>query len=163
MNKITLAGAVISDVSHKIKDDSITSRLSVRSAFTPDVAEQLGCRELIYNGSDGLAKTGFSSMELDLDCGACKAHFAHEQLPATLSIQGDEASHFVVQREDEGQLGLKLKLVCHGNPYEILDYLMKVGEGKGFCTITPLAQRLDLSVKAEEPQRSGVLTITRVQ
>ena len=163
MNKITLAGAVISDVSHKIKDGGVTSRLSLRSAFTPDVAEQLGCRELIYNGSGGLAKAGFSSMELDTDCGACKAHFAHEQLPATLSIQADEANHFVVQREDEGQLGLKLKLVCHGDPYDVLDYLMKIGEGKAVCTITPLAQRLDLSVKAEEPQRSGVVTITRAQ
>jgi len=163
MNELTLPAAVISDVSHRMKEGVITSRLTIRAALTPALALQLGCRELIYQESDGLAKQGFSAMELDTECGACKAHFAIEQLPATLNIQSDGASHFTIQREEDGQLGLKLRLVCHGNPHEIVDYLMTIGEGTAVCTITPLAQRLDLTVKAEENQRSGVVTIRRVQ
>lgn len=142
-DKISLGDAQISGIVHKLKDGVLTSRILVSATLTEGIAEELECKGLVFT-PNGIAKEGWSKLELSTGCASCRAVFqAAPELKQEFELDADAADNFVVERQAEGRLRLKLRLNYHGDPYKPLAYVLAVGSGESWLEITPLQKEIE--------------------
>lgn len=144
MNDIVFEKARIAAVEHKIHAGAVTSRLKVVAIATAKIARALGARWLL--DKDALVKQGFTSVELDYALKNVRAKHAIDQVHA-VELVSDLVTKFKVFRKGDDNKKSKRLMVSFqvhhtGSPFEMLEHLMKVGEGEGVCTLVPLQREL---------------------
>ena len=154
--------AVITAVSHKIKDGLVSSRILFTGTLNEDLADALGAKTLVFT-SNGTPKEGFSKLELSTGCAACRALFeADPALKQSFELNGDSSDNYVIERQAEGVLRLKARLNYHGDPYQVLGYVLAVGSGESVLKITPLQTELeaeeDTKVEINVPGQQPIQT-----
>lgn len=155
---IELYDAVITAVSHKVKDGGVNSRLIVLCTLSPGLAEELDAASLVF-AANGTPKEGFDRLELSTGCASFRAIFeAPKQVKQSFEMNGDSVNHMSVDRKPDGILQLRLRLNYHGDPHTALGFVMAVGSMECLCKIIPLQRELEEAekapvkvVKAQEP------------
>lgn len=159
MKPLVFERAWVSGVEHIIKNANVTSRIKVVGRFTPAVAKALEARWLLFD-RENLPKAGYKVVELDYELKSLRAQFtpgggleAHK-----LDLTSELANHFKVIRQGDAKKGKKSALLVQfrvhytGSPYEMLDYLLKVGAAEGKLELTPLQQEM-FDQPAEKPAK----------
>jgi hypothetical protein len=142
---LQLWDAVITAISHRIKDGLVTTRIMVTATLNQDTGNQLDVGSLVFN-ENGTPKAGFP-LDLSTGCAAFRALFeADPALKQSFELTGDATDNYVIERGTEGAMQLDLRLNHHGDPHAALAYVLAIGNGESFLTITPLQE----SLKAED-------------
>ena len=165
---IEIWDVIIPSISHKNRDGTVMTRISVTGTLNPALAKELGIEDLIFH-KNGTPKGGFSSLALDTGCAAFRATIEAEQLKQQFElVSGDSTDSYVVQRMDEGVMQLRLRLNYHGDPHLPVAFVKAVGNAEAILRITPLQSEIDpnpvktnaeyaAEEEAEEQQRLDVL------
>jgi hypothetical protein len=154
---IAIWDAAITAISHKLKDGVLTSHIIVTGTLNEDLAEELDVESLVF-AANGAPKQGFEKLELSTGCQAFRAVFeADPALKQSIEITGDSTDNYLVERTSEGALRLKCRLNYHGDPHQVLAYVLAVGSGESHLKIVPLqteletAQESEVSIKVRRP------------
>ncbi len=142
--EIVFERARIAAVEHRISAAGVSSRIKVVAIATSKIAKAIGARWLLDR--DQLVKQGFTSVELDYAMKNVRAKHSIDKV-ATLEVISDLVTKFKVFRKgDDNKKSKRLMAsfqVHHsGSPFELLEHLMKVGEGEGTFTLEPLQSEL---------------------
>lgn len=144
MTEIVFDKARIAHVQHKIAAGSVTSHIKVVALATAKVAKAINARWLLDR--DALVKQGFNSVDLDFVMKNVRGHHAIDSI-SSFTTTSELAHKFRVYRKGDDKrkakrLMVSFLVVHSGSPFEVLEHLMKVGEGEGTYTLTPLQQEL---------------------
>lgn len=163
-NEIVFERAKITAVEHKIHSGSVSSRVKVVAIATAKIARAIGARWLL--DKDALVKAGFTSVELDYVLKNVRAKHSIDKL-ANLEMISELVTKFKVFRKGDDSKKSKRLMVSFqvhhsGSPFELLEHLMKVGEGEGVCTLIPMqAEMFEAPAKSGKPKekksRQGTL------
>jgi hypothetical protein len=136
--------AQITSVHLKTEDSKVQTRIMVTGSLDADLAEDLGARHVLFS-DNGTPKQGYSKLQLDTRCQSFRAVFeADPALKQSFEIlAGDSTDRYIVERQADGVLQLKLRLNYHGDPHHALAYIMAVGDSQSILKIVPLQQELD--------------------
>lgn len=160
MNKpIDFERARIVSIEHKIAPGgSVTSRVKIVALATAKIARALNARYLL--DKDSLVKTGFSSVELEQVIKNVRATHAIEGI-GSLQLDSELATKFKVFRkgdDNKKSKRLMVSFVLHhaGAPFQLLEWLLKVGQGEGVCSLLPLqAEMFDETGKKDEVDKKA--------
>jgi len=135
--------ATVTAIHHKMKDGVLSSRLTVAGTLDESLAKELGANSLVF-AENGTAKEGFSKLELSTGCAAFRALFQPDPvLKHDVEITGDSTDNYLVERKTKGGLKLKFRINYHGDPHQMLAYVMAIGSGEAHLRITPLQKELE--------------------
>lgn len=153
--EIVFERAKITAVEHKIHSGSVSSRVKVVAIATAKIARAIGARWLL--DKDALVKAGFTSVELDYLLKNVRAKHSIDKV-ANLEMVSDLITKFKVFRKGDDakksrRLMVSFQIHHAGSPFELLEHLMKVGEGEGVCTLIPLQSEM-----FDEPAKNGKAT-----
>ena len=148
---ITLRDAVIDSIHLKTEDGKVQSRIQVHGSLNQEVADILGAKSLLF-ATNGTPKEGYSVIQLKTGCAAHRATFqADEALKQSFEIlSGDSSDRYIVERQAEGLLMLKLRLNYHGDPHQALAYVMAVGNSESLLKIVPLQSEMAVDEEDEK-------------
>lgn len=154
--EIIFEKARITAVEHRITAGTVTSRLKVVAIATAKIARAIGARWLL--DKDALVKQGFSSVELDYALKNVRLKHGIEKV-ANLELVSEMVTKFKVFRKgDDAKKAKKLMVSFQahhtGSPFELLEHLMKVGEGEGTCTLIGLQAEMFPENAAEPKPKS---------
>lgn len=153
-----LEGAVITRVTHAHKDGNLATILQIEASLTPEVAETLGCRDLVFT-ERGLLRPGFVAVKLSTGCKEFRCKFSVEGLQrSALELGGEETGAWQVKADDSTPM-VAFKMIHAGSPFETLEYLLSIGQGPAKLRIEPLQARLPLEEKKPDADDTNV-TIT---
>lgn len=150
--------ARITAVEHKISSGVVTSRLKVVAIATAKIARAIGARWLL--DKEALVKQGFSSVELDYALKNVRLKHGIEKV-AHVELVSELVTKFKVFRKGDDNKKSKRLMVSFqahhsGSPFELLEHLMKVGEGEGTCTLIGLQAEMFPKTTAEpKPKTKG--------
>jgi hypothetical protein len=154
---ITLRDAVITAIHLKTEDGKVQSRIQVHGSLNQEVADILGAKSLLF-AINGTPKEGYSVMRLNTGCASFRATFeADPALKQAFELaSGDSTDRYIVERQAEGVLKLKLRLNYHGDPHQALAYITAVGNSESLLRIVPLQTELDEDEDEDEdrPKRN---------
>ena len=158
MQAILINQAQIHSINHKLKDGRLSHSILISGALDENLARELGCEELVYL-KNGTPRQGFPQLPLDVSCGAFRVRFeADPDLHQQFEIAGDTCDRFLVKRNENGSLQLRLRLNFHGDPHPALAYAEVVGNGRSTLSLTIVEQQplfpSDTNAK-ESPARQG--------
>lgn len=140
--ELQLSSTQISKIDLKMKDGgAIQSRLQIKTILTPELAQQLGCHDIVF-GENDTPREGFTDVALDGGCAAFRALFEVTGLTQTLELNGDSVTDVEIDKVRDGLLRMRLRLNVTGDPMQLINYWMQVGEAYGHCKVSPLAQEL---------------------
>jgi hypothetical protein len=146
---IEIWDATIAAINHKVTDGVMASRILVSGTLNPALAKELEIKTLVFLPNDA-PKDGFTKLELSTGCQAFRAVFeADPALKQSFEINGDSTNNYVVERQAEGVLRLKLRLNYHGDPHQALAFVLAVGSGASMLKIVPLQRELDAAQESE--------------
>lgn len=156
MQSILIRQVQIHSINHKLKDGRLSHGILISGALDQNLARELGCEELVYF-KNGTPRQGFPQLPLDVSCGAFRVRFeADPDLHHQFEIAGDTRDRFLVKRNENGSLQLRLRLNFHGDPHPALAYAEVVGNARSLLSLTILEQQPlfpgDTSAK-ESPDR----------
>jgi hypothetical protein len=151
--QITIARAVITAIHLKVEDSKIQTRIIASGAMSPELAQQIGARSLIY-AENGTPKGGYTAAKLDTGCAAFRAVFeADPALKQSFELlSGDSTDSYVVTREADGALKLKFRLNYHGDPHQAIAFVQMVGNAECSLKITPLQTEIPANAKDEDDE-----------
>lgn len=160
-DEIVFERARIVAVEHKISAGSVSSRMKVVAIATAKIARAIGARWLL--DKEALVKQGFTSVELDYLMKNVRAKHAIDKVQ--LELVSDLITKFKVFRKgDDAKKSKRLMVsfVVHhvGSPFELLEHLMKVGEGEGICTLVPLQVEMFDKQPEAKPKKVAPLQLT---
>jgi hypothetical protein len=147
---VEISDAVITAISHKMKDGSLVCRILVVGELSWRLAAELDVRGLVFL-ENGAPKQGFAKLELSTGCAAFRAVFeADPALKQSFEITGDSSDKYVIERGAEDVLRLKFRLnYSGGDPHKALAYMLAVGDSASLVRIIPLQQELDLAQESD--------------
>lgn len=153
-DEVQISDAVITAIHHKIEDDNLQTRISVTGTLLPDLAERLGCRDVIF-AKNGTPKGGYSTVQLDTGCKAYRAVFQSDPaLKQTFELMsGDSTDRYVAERVADGVIKLKFRLNYHGVPHEAIAYVLAIGSGESRLKIVPLQTEIAPAAAEDEKPR----------
>lgn len=140
MGEILLETATITAVEHKIWSGAVSSRIKVVAVLTAKVAAELEARWLLLDKRHA----GFTTVDLDYQIKNVRVRFQAPQLDP-LEFESELISHFRVFRKNDGQrkrLMVSFRITHGGSPFELLEYLIRVGGVEGRCGLVPLQKGL---------------------
>jgi hypothetical protein len=141
MQSILIRQAQIHSINHRLKDGRLSHSIVISGALDQNLAQELGCRELIFL-NNGMPRQGFPQLPLDISCGPFRVTFeADPDLHQQFEITGDTCDRFLVKRNENGSLHLRLRLNFHGDPHGALAYVQAVGSGASLLSFTVLEQQ----------------------
>jgi hypothetical protein len=142
-DQIVLRDAVIDSIHYKTEDGKVQGRVQLHASLTQEAGEILGVKSVVF-ANNGTPKDGFSTLALDTGCAAFRAVFnADPSLKQSFElVSGDSTDRYIVERQAEGHLELKLRLNFHGDPHPALAYIVAVGNAESLLKIVPLQSEI---------------------
>lgn len=147
MKPIVFEKAHISAVEHKIGNGAVTSRIKVTAVFTPEVATAMEARWVLFD-RDQVVKNGYKNIELDYELKNLRMTFeVPEMAQSRLQLTSELASGFKVMRRGDGKkkakrLAVQFRIGHAGSPFDLLEYLIRIGGAVGRMELTALQQEM---------------------
>lgn len=147
--EITFEKARIVEVKHNLAKitpaNTVPSVLRVVAAMTPAIAAMIGYRWLLFDKEKDV-KNGYAEVVLDLEMNNLRVKFDAPKIDG-LDQYVDRASKFRVYTKGGGKNKAKRLLVSFqlhmfGSPFQLLEYLLKVGGIEGTCRLMPRQEEL---------------------
>jgi len=118
--------------------------IPVNARLTPDLAEVLGCRDLIYAG--GVPRAAADKIEIDGEDIDCQLHFAHANY--AVSVTSKSVGNYATTIDGDG-VRLKFKVKLTGYADVAADLVNKIKTDSLTVTLDPSQLALELK-KAKE-------------
>lgn len=153
MKDIVLQKSTITEIAMKPSaGNRIVSKIKVVSIMTAEIAAVLGAKWLLFD-KEQIAKAGYTAVELDFELVNVRMKFASAKLDKNLDMYIEKAGQFKVYRKGAKakpkRLMVSFRLHYSGSPFELLEYLLRVGGIEGTCTLMPRQGELPLESAAQ--------------
>lgn len=147
MKAVIFERARINAIEHKIANGNVSSRIKCSAQFTTKNATSMEARWVMFD-RDELAKSGYKAIELDYEMKNLRLRFAVPEMKEhELDLTCELAAAFKVFRQGDGKkkpkkLMVQFKLETNGSPFELLEYMIKIGGAEGKLELEPLQKEL---------------------
>lgn len=145
---LTFERARISAVEHKIANGNVSSRIKVVAKFTAALAEAMEARWVFFD-KEQIPKQGYKAIELDYELKNFRLRFHVPKMDEDrLELTSELAQKFKVVRQGNRKKAKKELLVVQfqvmhaGSPFELLEYLLKLGGAEGVMELEPLQREM---------------------
>ncbi len=157
MKPLVFAKARVRGVECVVANGNLTSRIKIVANFTADVATAMEARWVLFD-KDQLPKSGYRVIELDFEFKNFRFTFGVEKL-GHLELTSELADRFKVLRQGDGKkkprkLMVQFRIHHAGSPFELIEWLMKIGGAEGKMELSALQQELFQQEKAGEQKRA---------
>jgi hypothetical protein len=141
---LTLEQVWLAKVGIEPTEGETKTRLEFRADLTPDIAESLGCRELVYAGN--VPRSGVDSMVLEGEERNCEVHLEREKISMRLLTKS--VGHAKVVFEGTGPQ-LKFQVVMEGYAITAAELAVELKNDPVKLVFKPAQMELPLTEKAE--------------
>lgn len=158
--------AQVMGIENKIQNGNCLSRIKVAAAFDAAVAKKMDVQWVIFDGKRDI-REGFNELGLAFEMRDFDFKFEVPKMPENvLEISSESAGKFKVMRSGDGKkkpkkLVIKFLVQHHGNPFSLLEWLMKVGGTHGTLTLTSKQAKLPLAEGKPAVERREVAADAR--
>ena len=142
---LTLEQVWLAQVRIEPTEGETKTRLEFRADLTPDIAEALGCRDLVYAGN--VPRSGVDSMVLEGEERNCEVHLEREKISMRLLTKS--VGHAKVVFEGTGPQ-LKFQVAMEGYAITAAELAVELKNDPVTLVFKPAQMELPLTAKAEE-------------
>lgn len=146
---LTLEQTWLSQVRIEPTESEPKVRLEFRAQLTPDIADALGCRDLVYAGA--VPRSGVDSMNLEGEERNCEVRLERESF--TLALMTKSVGHAKVVFEGTGP-ELKFQVTLEGYAAASADLAGELKADPVRLIFKPAQMELPLTTKTEEGKKA---------
>jgi hypothetical protein len=149
---VIFPSAAIIGIEMKPANSGVGSRIKIAAAMTAEMANVIDARWLLFD-KERTPKAGYTAIELDYELVNVRMMFEVKGIDKSLDMYLERVNHFKVQRKGDGKKKsrrLMVSFVGHyvGSPFDLFEYLLKMGGAIGTCTLQPRQEELPLTEAA---------------
>lgn len=139
-NHVILKSAIVgAKVNHTVKDGTVTTQFSLVCPMSLDIAVGLGCDKLLYT-SKGRLNDQYKTIKLKSVSEMLRILIEPQGIPKSLSSVVDSWEPSVSCDQDGLRLNSQFSMV--GDPYAVVEFLLKVGNAECQCKIEKMQPTL---------------------
>ena len=160
MKTLTFEKGWIAGVEHVIKNAAVTSKIKLVAVFSRQVADALGVRWALFD-KQTIPREGLKAIELDVEFENFRLTLDVPKLSQhKLDLRAEKATKFKIvkigsakKKAKEPRMLVRFQVHYAGNPFEMLEYLLKAGNAEGRLKLEPAQREM---FEGEKPHPSAV-------